>query len=75
MFEFFPKIFRLGYLSAVKGFDVFSVIRLKGKVDFLTRKFLGVFLFHRALVIVAKCFEKGFLSSFISKYMFSVVAN
>ena len=56
----------VGCLSAFKGFDLFSVIRLKSKVGFLVRKFLTAFYFPRALVIVEKSFEKGFLSSFIS---------
>ena len=66
VFEFLTKMFWLGCLSTFKWFAVFSVIRLKGKVGFRIRKFLGVFYFPRALVIVEKSFEKGILSSFIS---------
>ena len=73
--KFFTKMFWLGCLSTFKRFDAFSVIRLKGKAGFLIEKFLGVFCFPRALVVDGKSFEKGFLSSFISKYVFSAIGN
>ena len=56
-------------------FDVFSVIRLNGEVDLVIEKFLEIYHFPRALVIVAKRFEKRFLRTFISKYVFLVTAN
>lgn len=46
--------------NKVKGFDLFNVIRLKGEVDFLTGKFLEVFYFPCALVIIAKVLKRGF---------------
>ena len=46
-----------------------------GKAGFLIEKFLGVFYFPRTLVVDGKNFEKGFLSSFISKYVFSAIGN
>ena len=61
--------------NKVKGFDVFSVIRLKSEVDFFSGKCLEVFYFCNVLIIVAKRFEEGFLRSFIPKYMFPVIAN
>ena len=75
VFEFLTKSFRLRCLSVFKGFDVFIVIRLKGEVDFLIGKYMGVFHFPRALVIVAKSFEKGFWCGFISTYAFPVIPN
>ena len=57
------------------NFDVFSAIRLNCEVDFLTGKFLEICHFPSVLVVVAKAFEKGFLGSFISKYVFPVIAN
>ena len=38
-------------------------------------KFEEAIYFPSALVIVAKSFEKGFLRSFISKYVFPVIVN
>ena len=61
--------------NKLKILDVFSAIRLKGEVDFLIGKFEEVYYFPSALVIVAKSFEKAFLRSFISKYVFWVIAN
>ena len=52
------------------NFDVFSAIRLNCEVDFLIGKFLEICHFPRVLVVV-----KGFLGSFISKYVFPVIAN
>ena len=75
MFEFLTKIFYIGSLSVFKGFDEFSAISLKGKVGFLIERLLGVFHFPRDLVIVAKSFEKGFLTSFTLKYVFSNVVK
>ena len=74
-FEFLSEMFWLGCLNAFERFDVFSAIRLKGNVAFLIGKFLGVFYFPRALIIVSISFGKGFLSSFISKYVFQVIVN
>ena len=59
----------------LKGFDAFSVIGLKGQAYFLIRKFLKVFYFLSALVIVAKSFENRFSRSLISKYVFPVIMN
>ena len=64
--------------NKLKGLGVLSVLRLKSKVDLIIGKFLEVFYFHSALVIVAKSFGKGFLRSFISfhfKYVFLVIEN
>lgn len=59
----------------VKEFDVFSVIRLNREAVFLIGTFLGVLCFPSALVIAAEGFEKRLLRSFISKYVFLVIAN
>ena len=56
-------------------FDVFNIIILKGEVDFLIGKFEEAFYFPSALVIVANSLKKTFLISFISKYVFRVIAN
>ena len=52
-------------------FHVFSVIRLKGGIDFYIGKFEEVFYFPSALDIVVRSFERAFLIliSFISKYV------
>ena len=56
-------------LNKLKGFNVFSVIRLKDEVDFLIVKFLEVFYILSALVIVAKSFEKGLLRNLFSEHV------
>ena len=58
------------------GFHAFIVIRLKAnEVDFLIWKFMWVFHLTRALVIVVKGFQKGFLCSFTTKYVLFPVAS
>ena len=54
VFEILTKSFWLDCFGAFKEFDVFSntkYIGLKGKVDFLIRKFMGVFYFQGACLL------------------------
>ena len=73
--EIMVSFFKICSWNIIKMFDVFSVIRLNGEVDLVIEKFLEIYHFPRALVIVAKRFEKRFLRTFISKYVFPVIAN
>ena len=50
-------------------------LMLLGEIDFLIEKIQEAFYFPSALVIVAKIFEKTFLRSFNSKYVFQVTGN
>ena len=87
MFAILTKSFWLDCFSAFKEFDVFSntkYIRLKGKVDFLIRKFIGVFYFQGACLLSIlenegisaifqkkdkKMFKNGKVSANLGKYI------
>ena len=52
----------LGCLSVFKWFDVFGVIRLKGKAGFLAERFLGVFIFLEPRLLFQNVLKRVFES-------------